>query len=108
MVARFLELGRVGLVWWLDIFGEEINCVGHPFGSGPDDIDCVAAVVLEGWSDIPPLFAMRIPRGALVRAFMDEDAGTGRCKGGSIEIKGTMELFMCGDGWVEPRWSQEI
>ena len=52
----------------------------------------MAAVVLDGWADVPSVNAMGCHVRALGRSDMDDDAGTWWGKGALVEIECAVEV----------------
>ena len=61
---------------------------------GCGDVAFVAAVVLDGWADVPSVNAVGFHVRALGRSDMDNDVGTWWGKGALVEIEGAVEASL--------------
>ena len=66
--------GREGTIVW-----EELHGLGDALQSCGWDVDTVTAVVLGGWSEVPAIYAVGCPRGALFTCRVDLDLGSRWC-----------------------------
>ena len=87
---------------------EKFNRVHNTKRASGRDIDLVTAVMVQSWTDIPTLTAMRGPTGTLTRLFMKDHARSGGGKGGSIKIKVPFNVLVGAEMWMNPRISEEI
>ena len=65
------------------------QCITDNEGAG--DVAFVAAVVLNGWADVPSVNAVGSHFRTLGWSDMDDDAGTWWDKGALVEIKGAVQ-----------------
>ena len=70
---------------WETVDGQ---CVTDAEGAG--DIALVAAVVLDGWSDVPAVNAVESHVRTLGWSEMNDDAGTWWGKGALVEVEGAV------------------
>ena len=70
---------------WEPVDGQ---CVADAEGAG--DIALVAAVVLDGWSDVPAINAVESHVRMLGWSDMDDDAGTWWGKEALVEVEGAI------------------
>jgi hypothetical protein len=84
-----------------DLRWEPSKGVGDAFFLGGPNVGTVAAVGMEGWSNVPPIDAMGrpgLPNSGLV---VDENVDTGGGDGGSIEVIVAIDLSPGGEIGVD-------
>ena len=74
---------------WEPVDGQ---CVADAEGAG--DIALVAAVVLDGWADVPAVHTVGSHVRMLCWSDMDDDAGNGWSKGTLVEIEGAVQASL--------------
>ena len=80
-----------GNCWKQNVVWEPVDgqCVTDAEGAG--DIALVAAVVFDGWADVPAVDAVGSHVQTLCWSDMDDDAGTRWSKGTLVEIEGAVQ-----------------
>lgn len=72
------------------------------------DINGIAAVMVEGWTNIPTVKSMRRPGGTLAGLFVQNEFGSGWDKRGPIEIELPPDLCIGAEVGVDLGLSEEI
>ncbi len=80
---------------------EKCNCVGRSLATCFGDVDLVAAIVLGGVTNVPSIYAMRIPGAAVGWFGVDNDTGPRRRHRSAVEIEWTIELGFCREPRIE-------
>ena len=88
---------------WEPVNGQ---CVADAEGAG--DIALVAAVVLDGWADVPAVAAVGSHVRTLGWSDMDDNAGTGWSKGTLVEIEGAVQASVDREVGLAIGWAKEI
>ena len=73
-------------------------------GGGVDDQ--VASVMVQGRANVPALFAVRVPGGAVAGWFEDNNFATRRCEGCTIEIERAEKLGIRREPRIDARLSE--
>ena len=88
-------------LWHWALVGVKLDRLGNSFGTGFGDVDAVATIVFAGISNVPAVDGMRGPSATLSGGLEDQDLGAWVCEWGAVEIKGTVQLVLRGEAWVD-------
>ena len=86
---------KIGLSWQLFQYGF-LGCIR---GSNES---------FAGTSDVTAVDVVRGPSATLGRGFEDQDLGAWGCEWGAVEIKGTVQLGLCREAWVDPGCPEKV
>ena len=82
--------------------------LGNYFGTGFGDIYAVATIVFVGTLDVPAVDGVRGPSATLLGGIEDQYLGVWRCEWYAVEIKGTVQLVLRGEAWIDSVWLKKV
>ena len=80
--------------------GGGLDRLGNSFGTGIGDAYAVAMIFFAVTSDLPAADGVRGPSATLGGSLEYQYLGAWGCEWGAVEIKGTVQLGLRGEGWV--------
>jgi hypothetical protein len=84
------EIGGRGELGKWDLLGKKVDFEDITLVHGVFEVALVATVVLKGWSNIPPKFAMQAERGAGVSRDVGNHASSEWGDGSGVKVKGAI------------------
>jgi hypothetical protein len=99
---------QVGQDWSGSVVGEPCEGVGDTLRTGVTCPDAIAAVMVEGGTQVPSMDGMGSPGAPGRGFFMDEDPDARRCKRGTVKVENATDMGIGGEVGMEPAGAQEV
>ena len=93
---------------YVDMVRKKFDSIRVAVAASFSDVNSVASVVLHCWANIPALIAVLCPSASVFGLDVEDDFGSGWCKGRTIEVENSVELSVGGKLRIEARLAQHV